>query len=69
MKKLLILLVVLFGCLSAGCDGVMHTSRQRAHRGKMINDYQFRALVDDWDYFWLRERNTRLSEWHYRVGI
>ena len=69
MKKLLIVLVLLLGCFMGGCDGVMYNRRGRSFRNSMIVNHQSRVLVDDIDYFWLFERNTRFSEWHYRVGI
>ena len=69
MKKLLIVLVLLLGGAMIGCDGMIQTSRERQLRNKQIRDVQYRQLVDDWDTLWLYEHNSRLTEWHPRVGI
>jgi len=69
MKKTLLLLaaLVLMTSLMSGC-GVINSYDERVHRYQQINDLQARMLVDDWDYFWLYERNTYLCEWYPRVG-
>ncbi|MHC4981678.1 MAG: hypothetical protein ACYTF6_00730 [Planctomycetota bacterium] len=72
MKKALLLLVVAAFIMSfvSGCQGhgVVDTYQDRMLRYRQINDLQARMLVDDWDYLWLYERNTFLSEWYPRVG-
>jgi outer membrane protein assembly factor BamE (lipoprotein component of BamABCDE complex) len=70
MKKALFLLAVMIfvTTLLSGCSGVGDSYSDRLRRGKHINDLQTRMLVDDWDYFWLYEHNTYLSEWYPRVG-
>jgi len=70
MKKILLLLAVLvcITTLMSGCEGMADSYSDRMRRYKHIDDLQTRMLVDDWDYFWLYERNTYLSEWYPRVG-
>jgi len=70
MKKILLLLAVLVcvTTLMSGCEGMADSYSDRMRRYKHIDDLQTRMLVDDWDYFWLYERNTYLSEWYPRVG-
>ena len=65
MKKALLLLAVMIfiTSLMTGCHGMTDSYRERTQRYKQINDLQTRMLVDDWDYFWLYERNTYLSEY------
>ncbi len=70
MKKALLLLAVMI-CLTSlmgGCDGVVDSYNERMQRARHIDDIQTRMLVDDWDYLWLSERNSRLSEWNPRFG-
>ncbi len=68
------------GCVQATKDvEVMHRSVTRGltqdrtmtesytehlHRLNAVVDQDARAIVDDWDLFWQRERQTRLSRWH-----
>jgi len=68
MKKLLILLVLILGCAMPGC-GLVHTPTERSRRISQAHKYQWRMMVDDWDYLWLNERNSRMTEFHPRVGI
>ncbi|MFP4356144.1 MAG: hypothetical protein ACLFUJ_13565 [Phycisphaerae bacterium] len=72
MKNLLLwtlLLTCLAGVCLTGCDGTAYTYEERMVRAKMINEYNFRQFVDDWDYFWLYDRNLRGSQWHPRIGM
>jgi len=66
MKKLLLTLVLVAMVLSAGC-GMVDSYEQRARRIDQVNDLQWRMFVDDWDYLWLQEKNTRLNEWHAQI--
>ena len=71
MMRRICLLIVLCACftaLLAGCSGVADSGAERYSRAKQINDLQMRMLVDDWDYFWLYDRNTYLTKYHPRVG-
>jgi len=70
MKPLLILLVMCIAAASilAGCSGVVDDYDDRVRRYEQINNFQTRMAVDDWDYIWLYERNSNLTEWSPRVG-
>ena len=72
MKKLLSLsilcLAMFFTGALAGCT-VTETQAQRNTRLKSITDLQMRMLVEDWDYLWLYERSSGMTQWHTRVGI
>ena len=71
MKRLVLLafvMVILASILITGCT-VVENKETRHRRGKLITDLQFRMLVEDWDYFWLYERNSALTQWHPWVGI
>ena len=68
MKNLLMLLVVVCGVLLAGC-GMVDNRQQRELRYHQITDLNTRGFVDDWDEFWLYDRNSRLTQWHPRVGF
>jgi hypothetical protein len=37
---------------------------EHLHRINAVVDQDARALVDDWDMFWQRERQSRLTRWH-----
>jgi hypothetical protein len=73
MKKTVLWLVLIALCVSplvlAGCDGTVYSYEERMRRGRMIREYNFRQAVDDWDQFWLQDRNLRGSQWHPRVGL
>ncbi len=71
MKILTLILIICLAGMFAGCSvgSVMDTEAQRDRRIEQITDLQMRMLVDDWDYFWLYERNSMLTQWHTRVGI
>ena len=66
MKKLLIA-VVLCGSALIGCT-TGETAKEHGRRYLLTTDLQTRTLVDDWDYFWLLEHNSRLSKWNTRIG-
>ncbi len=63
MKRLLLLLVVVVSTCLAGC-GLVHTRQQRQRRFRTISALQARMIVDDWDYFWMLNRPSYLTEWH-----
>ncbi|MFP4105771.1 MAG: hypothetical protein ACLFVU_06720 [Phycisphaerae bacterium] len=68
MKKLLMGFVLALVGLSAGCSGMVDTPAERERRFSQINELNQRMIVDDWDYLWLQDRNSRLNEWHVHVG-
>ena len=37
---------------------------EHLHRLNAIIDQDARALVEDWDLFWQRDRQARLTRWH-----
>ena len=65
MNKIRIMLVLCFalfvGGLVAGCSGMTDSYAERRRRFAQIHDIQKRQAVDDWDYLWLYERNSRLT--------
>jgi len=65
MKRLVLLSVLLVAMiLATGCgDGVAVTRRERQERHKRIFESDMKQIVDDWDAFWLNDREGRLS-WH-----
>jgi hypothetical protein len=65
----LVLVAALATPLMIGCDGTVYTYEERQLRNRMILDYNTRQAVDDWDYFWLIDRNLRGTQWHPRVGL
>lgn len=69
MRKFLIA-AVLFACgMFVGCAPTsVETGEQHAQRLNLTADLQFRTAVEDWDMFWLSDRNCRLSMWNTRVG-
>jgi len=70
MSRLLlaIVCVVLAVSVLTGCT-VTEDVGARKRRISQVNDLQMRMLTEDWDYFWLYERNTSLTQWHPRVGF
>ncbi len=71
MKKLMMLLVIAIAgsFLFSGCSGLSDSRAERSRRIKQITELQMKMLVDDWDYLWLYERNSRNTQWHTWVGI
>ena len=70
MKKMAILLLLCI-CLQAvlaGCAGTIETGSERLRRYWEITELQSKQFNDDLDYLLLYERNSRLSEYHARVG-
>lgn len=67
MKKLCILAVLCLSFLFVGCT-LVDSPSQRTRMHSLAFDLQSRAMVQDWDYFWLMERNTYMTQWHPRVG-
>ncbi|MFW6061922.1 MAG: hypothetical protein ACOC93_03855 [Planctomycetota bacterium] len=67
MKKLLILAVLGLALLQPGCT-LTDSFDERMQRVDNIHYLQSRMLVDEWDYFWLYERASRLTPWRITVG-
>jgi len=70
MKKIavLLLLCVCLGSVLAGCSGMVDGPGDRWRRHSQITDDHARQFVDDWDYLMLYDHNSRLSEYHTRIG-
>ncbi len=70
MKRLLVLIVLLAGCfLTSGCATLVENPQARKRRLSQITELQMKMLVEDWDYFWLYERNAGTTQWHPWVGL
>ena len=66
--SMLLALCILAGVMMSGCSGMVDSGTDRWSRMQQIDDIQRRQLVDDWDYFWLNDHNSRMSYWHASVG-
>ena len=71
MKKCLMLLVLcgmLAGMMmTAGCTSA-ESFDEHARRLWLTTDLQARNMVEDWDYIWLNDHSSRLSDWHMDIG-
>jgi len=67
MKKLILLLVALAAMLS-GC-GLVDTQADRHRRFRQMSNLHARMIVDEWDYIWLCDHSSNMTQWHPRVGI
>ncbi|MEP0846168.1 MAG: hypothetical protein HRF50_05010 [Phycisphaerae bacterium] len=67
MRMLLLTLgfVVAMSLLS-GCAGVVKTPEDRANTYSQVADMDMRQLNDDWDGFWLADRQYRMTRWRLR---
>jgi len=63
MKRLLLLSGLLVSMiLATGCgEGVAISRRERMERHKRILENDWKQINDDWDSFWLNDREGRLS--------
>ncbi len=43
---------------------LVDTKEERALRLSMMEDIQSRQAQDDWDYLWLVDKSSTLSQWH-----
>jgi hypothetical protein len=50
----------------AGCHGMVKTYDDRMNMYSQVLETDARQLVDDWDTFWLADRQYRLTEWYLR---
>jgi len=66
MRKLAFLgLLVGIGAMF-GCEGVVKNFDERMNTYGQVLDMDTRQMVDDWDYFWLADRQYRLTRWYTR---
>ncbi len=50
----------------AGCNGMVKTFDDRLNTYSRVLDTDMRQIADDWDTFWLADRQYRLTEWYLR---
>lgn len=67
MKTLLMLLVLASMALSSGCS-MTRSCDEGYRKNTAITEINMRGLVDDWEYLWLYDRSTMLTQWHPHVG-
>jgi len=68
MKTLLMLLVLLgLGFASIGCS-MTRSLGEGCRKDQAITEINMRGAVDDWEYLWLYDRSTMLTQWHPHVG-
>ena len=69
MIRKFLIAAVLFACgaVIGGCTSG-ETAQQHWRRLMLTEDIQARSMIEDWDYFWLSERNSRLTQWNSRIG-
>jgi hypothetical protein len=51
---------------TSGCTGMVRTQEERENVYKEVADTDARQFVDDFDAFWLADRQYRLTEWYLR---
>lgn len=71
MKKISILLALCFlaGVVMSGCAGTVDSGTERWRRYQQIWDIERKQAADDWDYFLLVDRSSRMTHWHPRAGF
>ena len=70
MKKALIWLVLAVAVFGAsGCSTPVMSGGDRWRTYKSITVMQWKMLNEDWDYLWLMERSTMLTQWHPHIGL
>ena len=74
MKMLMFVLAVSFlatmflgGC-SFDHDGTAETAMQKRLKHKQIHYWNMRQFHDEWEMFWLRDKNLRGSRYPVRIG-
>ena len=73
-RAMILLVLVAVGLASLGCKSgdrltVTETVGEVKRRDAQITNVQLRMLLEDWDYFWLYDRSSRMSPWHTQVGL
>lgn len=66
MRKLLVIGMLVFVPLLQGCAGVARSYDDRLNVHDQDLDMDMRQLADDWDSFWLMDRQSRLTRWYTR---
>lgn len=78
MKKVLAMMILSLAGVFVGCDdsqsnsflfpdGTIDTSVQREKRIKNVWKINMQELADDWDWFWMQDRECRLTDNHPRA--
>lgn len=62
------IVLLLAGLLLGGCETPGESASERSLRIRRVSDQNWRMFVDDWDYFWLVDRSSRLTRYHVDVG-
>ncbi len=70
---ILVALLCAIAVFSSGCHtqpgtvvGVADPNAERQNRIKDVRNIGWREFVDDWDAYWLQDRDARLSEYPIR---
>lgn len=66
MQKFLLALTIAAAVFQSGCTGMVKTYDERENVYKEVMDTDARQFVDDFDTFWLADRQYRLTEWYLR---
>lgn len=70
MKKLALLLILCLVSVMAGCCSTLtESAAERNTRYRDITQLNARMAVEDWDYLWLYERESMLTQWHPHAGF
>ncbi len=65
--RVLAILGLLVGVTAlTGCHGMTQTWDDRMNTYSQALDTDMRQLADDWDTFWLADRQYRLTPWYTR---
>ena len=63
-KSILALTLAVTVLAMTGCESTTHSSEQQAKKYGRIFDVNRKMAVDDFDKFFMLDRNSRLSRWH-----
>jgi hypothetical protein len=67
MRKSVLFGLLITMLLVVGCGpGVVRTRAERVNAYRHSVDMDLRQLADDWDMFWLMDREYRLTRWQLR---
>ncbi len=66
MRKLLMIAVFASLALASGCATVSKTPQETLATYESVIELDLRQLSDDWNSWWLLDRQCRLTKWHVR---
>lgn len=49
-------------------SGMVDSRVERDTRLDLVNCIDTAQVLDDWDYFWLYDRNSKLTQWNADLG-